>query len=232
MPNSLKPLFTGLDLSQLAPQNNSQSEPEPKREWWSDAVDVALEAADKIPGVDRRPDWNDTGAIGGFTHYIGGSGVPQKVDVSKIDFSNVDPTVFNGIKDILDNKGPGTYDVPPSRAGFAPSFLDNLYLGRLSGELTDATITINNDGSYSWNGKLKISDELYDFDLDNPGRSLPAQLTTAVGHYMPMLIPDAQPKPYTTQFIGTAEFSGSRPNPDAERADAIRARLTSELNGN
>lgn len=122
-----------------------------------------------------------TTTLNGLTHYIAGSGTPLDLQFSEINTPNVNATYFPQVQDLLNSGQSGQYIIDtrmPYTTSNTFEILGNITL-RLQG-----TLTIDESGSWSFNGTLKSFNDVYDFNWSTH-RIWWAELLTRAGGLLP-----------------------------------------------
>lgn len=96
-----------------------------------------------------------------FNHYKSNAGTPLRMDFSDIDTSNVRPSDFPQVDDLISGEKSGGFAID-SRLAITTSGDQSLVLGNITLRL-QGSLSLD-ESSYSFSGTLKSFDDKYDFN--------------------------------------------------------------------
>jgi hypothetical protein len=142
------------------------------------------------PSVEDLPIVDDP--FTALLHYLTASGAPVRLPIDDIDISDVKPSQFPAVRDILRSGVSGQFLVTGT-LGYATSGLNAAFVGRIVLNISGA-ITVDERGSYSFEGTLGARPDTYRFYPSN-SRTTAGELSTRVGQMLPGA-------PFTTYITG------------------------------
>ncbi|MBS0550060.1 MAG: lipid II-degrading bacteriocin, partial [Proteobacteria bacterium] len=121
-----------------------------------------------------------TSASEAYDHWLGGSGEPRQIPFEKIDTRSVQPEQFKVVEEKLREGKPGTYDIKGTTGFHADqSSLTKWLIGHITLGI-EGTLVINDNGSYTFKGKLSALRDHYDMDAAGH-RSPIGEFATTIG---------------------------------------------------
>ncbi len=107
---------------------------------------------------------NVTTPIVALAHYLWGNGAERSVNIANIGLK-ISPMKINQIKDIIKSGVVGTFPVSTkfTHATGDYNVITGAYLGNITLK-TEGTLTISDNGSWTYNGVVRSYDDKYDFN--------------------------------------------------------------------
>jgi Colicin M len=116
-------------------------------------------------------------------HYVEGSGEPLYVPFEDIDTSEITPSSFPAVQEILRSGIPGTYDIRDATREFTTRLPETLYFGNIT-PLLNGTLTVLKSGTFAFHGALGSKPDRYDFNASKHRGAL-AEFSTTLGRQVP-----------------------------------------------
>ena len=140
-----------------------------------------VEQAQSAPDVKSLKEVGDPGAA--LSHYLAGSGDPVQYRFDKIDTSIVKPSRFPAIKEILERRQPGSFEVDGKMLFSTTNSNARFLVGNISLSIK-GKLVLDESGNYSFSGQLSADPDRYRFYSSNHRNSVD-EITTKIGTLLP-----------------------------------------------
>ncbi len=140
-----------------------------------------VEQAQSAPDAKSFKEVADPGAA--LSHYLAGSGDPVQYRFDKIDTSTVKPSQFPAIKEILDRRQPGSFEVDGKMLFSTTNSNARFLVGNITLSI-QGKLVLDGSGSYSFSGQLGAEPDRYRFYSSNHRNPID-EITTKIGTLLP-----------------------------------------------
>jgi hypothetical protein len=123
------------------------------------------------------------GPVAALGHYITGSRSPIQYPFANIDTSSIQPSKFTAVSKAIATGIPGQYSINANLGYSTSDFSSAAFVGRIVLNL-QGILTVNPDGSYSFEGTLGALPDRYQF-YSSTSRTALGEVSTRFGELLP-----------------------------------------------